>query len=153
MVPLANTHRSGAWEWSPERKRMYANYLDDPNHLIAVTARANRSKGARSPEEWQPPDPFYWCRYAVDWITIKHRWDLAATAAEFAALEDLLDTCETPHWLGVALTFEKPNLPSFGDSTPLPTPTGGHSAARYGSCDAAEAAGETRVLGSQRPGR
>ena len=72
MVPLANAHRSGAWQWSPERKRLYANYLDDPNHLIAVTARANRSKGARGPEEWQSPDSSYWCQYAVDWITIKY---------------------------------------------------------------------------------
>ena len=31
MVPLANAHWSGAWQWSSERKRQYANYLDDPN--------------------------------------------------------------------------------------------------------------------------
>ena len=90
MVSLADAHRSGAWQWSPELKRLYANYLDDPNHLIAVTARANRSKGARGPEEWKPPDRSYWCRYAVDWTTIKHKWDLTATPAEFAALDGML---------------------------------------------------------------
>ena len=97
---------------------MYANYLGDPNHLIAVTARANRSKGARGPEEWKPPDPSYQCQYAVDWVTIKYQWDLAATPEEFAALDEMLDTCDTPHQLGVVVTLERPNLPSFGGGTP-----------------------------------
>ena len=153
MVPLANAHRSGAWQWSPERKRLYANYLGDPNHLIAVTARANRSKGARGPEEWKPPDPSYQCQYAVDWVTIKYQWDLAATPEEFAALDEMLDTCDTPHQLGVVVTLERPNLPAFGGGTPLPTPAGEPSRAPYGSCDEAEIAGETRVRGSQGPGR
>ena len=156
MVPLATAHRSGAWQWSPERKRLYANHLDDPNHLIAVTARANRSKGAKGakgPEEWKPPDSSYWCRYAVDWITIKYSWDLTATPEEFAALDEMLTTCDIPHQLGAVVTFEKPNLPSFGSSTPLPTPTDDHSGGQYGSCDEAEAAGETRVRGSQGSGR
>ena len=153
MVPLANAHRSGAWQWSPERKRLYANYLDDPNHLIAVTARANRSKGARGPEEWKPPDPSYWCGYSVDWITIKHKWDLTATAAEFAALDEMLNTCDTPHLLGVAIIFEKPNLPTFGGSTPLPSPTGRRPTVQYDSCKDAQAAGEPRVLGNQGSGR
>ena len=51
MVPLGNAHDSGAWNWSANRREQYANYLDDPQHLIAVKASANRSKGARGPEE------------------------------------------------------------------------------------------------------
>ena len=50
-------------------------------------------------------------------------------------------------------TREKPNLPAFGGSTPLPTPTGEPSHTSYGSCDEAETAGEPRVRGSQGPGR
>ena len=41
-----------ARQWSPQRKRLHAHHLDDPNHPIAVTARANPSKGARGPDRW-----------------------------------------------------------------------------------------------------
>ena len=51
MAPLGNARDSGAWRWSAQRKECYTNYFDDPQHLIAVTASANRSKGARGPAD------------------------------------------------------------------------------------------------------
>ena len=72
LVPLKNAHDSGGWAWSSDRKQEYANNLGGPDHLIAVTKGANRSKGAKGPEEWRPPDEGYWCQYATDWTEVKY---------------------------------------------------------------------------------
>ena len=59
LVPLKNAHDSGGSAWSSAKKEDYANYLGDSDHLIAVTKGANRSKGAKRPEEWRLPDQGY----------------------------------------------------------------------------------------------
>ena len=147
MVPLANAHASGAWDWPPERKERFANYLDDPQHLIAVTASANRSKGARGPDEWKPEDQTYWCRYAVDWITIKDTWSLTVTEAESDALVEMLDTC-ADHTVLMTSADSLPSVDPGAVGTPTPA-----SEAVYDSCDAAQAAGESRIQGGQGDGR
>ena len=142
LVPLANAHRSGGWAWSPEQKREYANSLDDPDHLIAVTLqRANRSKGAKGPEEWRPPDESYWCEYATDWIRVKlNAWNLSATLAEADALMAMLATCDEPTEL-VTTIAAAPTVVSIPTISPI-------SDRVYSSCDEAEAAGEERMRGS-----
>ena len=96
MVPLQNAHLSGAWAWNLAMKEEYANYLEDPGHLIAVASRANRSKGTQGPEEWKPQDETYWCQYATDWSEIKGRWDLTMTDPEADAVMEMLQNCENP---------------------------------------------------------
>lgn len=55
MVPLAEAWRSGARNWNESTRRAFANDLDDPRSLIAVTASSNRSKSDRDPANWLPP--------------------------------------------------------------------------------------------------
>ena len=57
MVPLKEAHQSKAANWSRERKRAYANDLDDPDTSIAVDRGLNRQKVAKDPAEWPPPNP------------------------------------------------------------------------------------------------
>ena len=57
MVPLKEAHQSDAANWSRERKRAYANDLDDPDTLIAVDRRLNRQKGAKDPAGCHPIQP------------------------------------------------------------------------------------------------
>ena len=151
MVPLGNAHDSGAWQWSANQRERYANYLEDPQHLIAVTASANRSKGARGPNQWKPEDRTYWCQYATDWITIKSTWELTVTQTELAGLNQMLSTCDEPPRLWVS----HGSVPGVhrATSTPEPRPTATATTIKYNSCDAAQAAGETRVQGSKGNGR
>ena len=141
-VPLKNAHLSGAWAWSAEKKEQYANYLEDPAHLIAISARHNRSKGARGPEEWAPPDNDLWCQYALDWTQVKEQWGLTMTPVESEIVMDMLYTCKHPPKVEVE-TLEGMAVVS-GEDKPQADVT------VYGSCDDAAAAGEQRIQGEQR---
>ena len=93
MVPLAEAWESGAWAWSPERRRAFANDLEHRFALLAVSASSNRSKGARDPADWMPPDASSHCLYATYWRDTKVAWALTFDQAEVDALEVALATC------------------------------------------------------------
>ena len=93
LVPLAEAHRSGGDAWTPERRHAYANHLAHSEHLIAVSAGANRSKGDRDPASWLPENAAYHCEYVRTWVLVKLRWGLRADDAELAAIDTLLRAC------------------------------------------------------------
>jgi hypothetical protein len=93
LVALAEAWRSGASEWDGARRQAFANDLDDPRALIAVTASSNRSKSDRDPSSWQPPDKAYWCTYVTEWMAVKLKWGLAVDPIEFTALQSIVEGC------------------------------------------------------------
>ncbi len=94
LVPLKDAWISGAWSWTPAQRTQYANDLDVPYALIAVTDNVNQSKGDRDPAQWMPPAAGFDCEYAIDWVLVKYRWSLTADPAERAALASQLSgTC------------------------------------------------------------
>lgn len=93
LVPLAHAHDAGAASWDRARRQAFANDLGDPDHLVAVLARANRSKGARDAAAWLPEEPGFRCEYVAAWRRIKQRWQLAESADERAAIDAALRTC------------------------------------------------------------
>lgn len=94
LIPLEEAHQSGGYDWPRQRRAAFANDLDDPRSLIAVTADANRAKGSKGPEEWLPPFEPYRCRYVADWIAVKARWDLRMDESERVAVGNILAACE-----------------------------------------------------------
>ena len=144
---VAVAHLSGGWAWDSEKKKEYANHLEDPDHLVAISSRHNRSKGARGPEEWAPPDNNLWCQYATDWAEIKQRWQLTMTPVESEIVMDMLGTCDEPPDFEV----EKWDVMEVrvGEHKPTAEPEG----TVYESCEEAAAAGEEQVQGSRGGGR
>jgi hypothetical protein len=93
MVALKEAWDSGAHAWDSDRRRAFANDLDLPEALIAVSSSSNRSKGADDPAEWLPPLRSYHCQYVNDWMVVKIKWELSVDAREFSALRTVASNC------------------------------------------------------------
>jgi hypothetical protein len=93
VVALAEASDSGASGWTAERRRAFANDLDHPQALRAVTASSNRSKSDLDPAQWNPTRDAAWCEYARDWVAVKKAWDLTADQDEVDDLRVMLRTC------------------------------------------------------------
>lgn len=93
VVPLSDAWRAGAATWTRERRLAFANDLEDPATLVAVTGRSNQQKGDRTPDEWLPEALDARCGYVRSWVRIKARWDLSVHPAEKSALVRILEGC------------------------------------------------------------
>ena len=93
MVALKEAWDSGAHAWSSDRRRAFANDLEIPESLIAVTASSNRSKSDRDPADWLPPLSSYHCKYIRDWMVVKIRWELSVDPREFSAIRSVAAGC------------------------------------------------------------
>ena len=161
MVPLAEAHDSGAAAWSSERKSDFANDLELPAALTAVSASSNRTKSADDPAEWRPPLRSAWCQYAHDWIAVKVKWSLTADEDEIDGLRLMLDTCQANYQRRAEYPERQPTIvevdtqevdtqPDTNNDAPTSPTTDG---ATYASCDEAQAAGLERETGSKGRGR
>lgn len=90
VVALKEAWDSGADAWDAATRERFANDLDDPRSLIAVTASSNRSKGDADPSNWMPPNRGDWCRYVSAWVVVKWRWGLAMDPSEYGRVRNLL---------------------------------------------------------------
>lgn len=93
VVALGEAWDSGASAWSPDRRMAFANDLEVPWALIAVSAASNRSKSDEDPADWLPPDADDLCPFISAWIAVKVRWDLSVDERERDALADLIAEC------------------------------------------------------------
>jgi hypothetical protein len=89
VVPLGAAWIRGARDWPQAQRERFAN---DPANLLATTSSANQSKSDRGPAEWLPRQA-YRCAYAVQWIRVSTRYELALTPPDKASLTTLLARC------------------------------------------------------------
>ncbi|MEV0599537.1 HNH endonuclease family protein [Streptomyces sp. NPDC050315] len=92
MVPLSEAWKSGAADWTTDRREQLANDLTHAQ-LLAVTDNVNQEKGDQDPAEWLPPTASYHCEYARMWVWVKHEYGMTADSAEKGALKKILDGC------------------------------------------------------------
>ena len=88
LVSLKEAHDAGGWQWSREKKRAFANDLDNPHHLNAIARRINRQKGSKGFLAWQAPDQARHCQFVKGSLDIRHQWDLPFEAWEYDRVEE-----------------------------------------------------------------
>jgi len=92
VVPLKNAYVMGAWQWSGKQRCLYANFMTNNFHLLAVDSRENMRKGDRAPDRYMPPNGSFVCEYLEDWLKIKLIWNLKMTASEGNAIQSEMVT-------------------------------------------------------------
>lgn len=81
IVSLKWAHGAGAYKWSDNRKQMFAN---DPQNLLAVSAKLNRQKGADAPSDWMPPNQAFRCEYVIRFYKVARLYELLGPEAAIA---------------------------------------------------------------------
>jgi hypothetical protein len=89
-VALAEAWRSGAWQWTGERREQFAN---DLNNLAASEGSVNQGKGDDDAARWLPVGPARQCTFARQVVTIKVYYGLTADQDEATALRRALGVC------------------------------------------------------------
>ncbi|CAE6443064.1 unnamed protein product [Rhizoctonia solani] len=92
IVPLKEAWQAGAWNWTQEMRRDFANDLVRPQ-LLAVSASSNRMKGDKDPSKWMPSSEAFHCKYVRAWIQVKRHYKLAVDQTEKEALEKYINNC------------------------------------------------------------
>ncbi|WP_144395596.1 HNH endonuclease [Pleionea sediminis] len=90
IVPLKWAHGHGAQSWSKKKKREFANDLEN---LLIVEDSLNQSKGAKSPDEWMPPNHTYRCEYVVKFDAIVSKYQLKYIPSEARIIRKMLSKC------------------------------------------------------------
>jgi hypothetical protein len=93
-VALSEAWRSGARGWNDDQRRAFANDLDFAPTLVAVSSASNQAKSDKDFAEWRPPaGGAATCRFAVEQVQVKYRWNLSVDTAERDALAAFLPSC------------------------------------------------------------
>jgi uncharacterized protein DUF1524 len=86
IVPLKWAWEHGANTWSLDLRKQFAN---DLRFIIPVSSSLNRSKGAKPPTDWMPPNSGFRCQYVTIFKRAILVYDFQLSALERNALDAL----------------------------------------------------------------
>lgn len=89
-VALSNAWRTGAQQFSPEKRIAMAN---DSLELLAVDGKANMEKSDGDASVWLPPNKPFRCQYVARQIAVKQKYSLWVTSSEKNAIAGILSKC------------------------------------------------------------
>lgn len=90
IVSLSDAWKSGAWEWEPDDRQIFANHSVN---LLVVSAQQNQEKSSHAADQWLPADRSYHCMFVVRQILVKDMFGLSVTEAELDAYRAVLPKC------------------------------------------------------------
>jgi hypothetical protein len=90
VVPLGYAAKHGGQNWSSEKKQQFAN---DTTQLLAVSAKENRSKSDKGPENYMPPKREFQCEYSKKWVATATKYGITVTEGDKRALKAGLQKC------------------------------------------------------------
>lgn len=90
VVSLSNAWQTGAFRWSAEKRRQFAN---DPLNLLAVKGSLNAQKSDGDAATWLPPKKSYRCDFVARQIAVKREYKLWVTKPEKSAMKRILNRC------------------------------------------------------------
>ena len=73
LIPLKKAHTMGGHNWDKEKRKQFAN---DMENLIPVSSKLNQQKGSKGPRQWLPPNEKFRCKYLKKWLSIKEKYNL-----------------------------------------------------------------------------
>lgn len=79
ILPLHRSWNAGAWRWDIRRRQLFAN---DVSNLLAVSAKANESKGDSGLDSWLPPNTAERCAYATQYVKVSIKYQLPITIGD-----------------------------------------------------------------------
>ena len=88
LVPLFYAWQRGAYLWSTNKRRRFAN---DERNLFAVQRSVNREKSAMGPTEWLPPNVKFRCSYITRFERVMRIYELQFFAREKIGIRNLKD--------------------------------------------------------------
>ena len=90
MIPPVEAWRAGAWNWTAAQRSAFVKDTKDVRVHLVTSKKLIKQRNNRKPNQWMPKGAAAKCAYAIDWVAVKYKYNLAMDEPEYAALNKVL---------------------------------------------------------------